>query len=298
MPVRYFVTNRDVPGVTAPQLQTAVAQRVRDLEQRADRVALGASSSASPTPSPVDDDGVSVIGFQSQSRSRPRARRDDASRVDDVTGADPRVRHLPQLERSHWSVAASGEAARFDVESIASHEIGHLLGLGHSALGETELRPDGGRARARQARGDVSDRVSAPATSRTARSKADDVAGISDIYRDVRVRRRIGQRSAARVTLNGAGVFGAHVTAFNPSTGALVGDVLARPARAASSSPGSTPGVYVVRVEPLDDADLDSFFDDDTPREHQLQGRRTSPSSSPCPPAARARPSRSRCNAK
>ena len=38
-----------------------------------------------------------------------------------------------------WSVAAGGEAGRHDVESIVLHEVGHLLGLGHSALGETEL---------------------------------------------------------------------------------------------------------------------------------------------------------------
>jgi hypothetical protein len=66
-----------------------------------------------------------------------------------------------------------------------------------------------------------------------------------------------------RVTLNGVGVFGAHVTAFNPVTGDLVGTfVLGQDGTFVLAT--LKPGVYVVRAEPLDDADLDSFFDADT----------------------------------
>ena len=44
-----------------------------------------------------------------------------------------------------WSVANGGDAGRQDVESIALHELGHLHGLGHSMLGETELIGGGRR---------------------------------------------------------------------------------------------------------------------------------------------------------
>jgi hypothetical protein len=65
-------------------------------------------------------------------------------------------------------------------------------------------------------------------------------------------------------------VFGAHVVAFNPATGALVGnfslDALGR-----FSIAGLTPGLYVVRVEPLDDADVESFFESEPPADIDLR---------------------------
>jgi hypothetical protein len=59
-------------------------------------------------------------------------------------------------------------------------------------------------------------------------------------------------------------VFGAHVVAFNPATGDLVaGFTLTDQGEFVIGE--LKPGQYIVRVEPLDDADLDSFFDTDTP---------------------------------
>ena len=95
-----------------------------------------------------------------------------------------------------WSVASGGQAQRFDVQSISTHEIGHLLGLGHSALGETELRPDGGRrVLGKNAvmfpiafpAGNIADRVLKP----------DDVAGISGDVSDVGLSRQPRQHQPA-----------------------------------------------------------------------------------------------------
>ena len=76
-------------------------------------------------------------------------------------------------------------------------------------------------------------------------------------------RRSIGAGTGAisgRVILDGAGVFGAHITAFHTTTGDLVsGFSLTSNGEFAIGSLPS--GLYVLRVEPLDDGALESFFD-------------------------------------
>ena len=99
----------------------------------------------------------------------------------------------------------------------------------------------------------------APGTIAGRTLRADDIAGISDLYPDGKFTEDTGSISG-RVTKSGQGVFGAHVVAFNPTTGALVGNFSLDPLGRFSIA-GLTPGLYVVRVEPLDDADVESFFE-------------------------------------
>ena len=89
--------------------------------------------------------------------------------------------------------------------------------------------------------------------------KADDVAGISDLYPAADSTRTTGTLSG-RVTKNGTGVFGAHVVAFDPATGSMVASFTLN-TNGQFSIGGLSPGPRVVRVEPIDDADIDSFFD-------------------------------------
>jgi hypothetical protein len=86
----------------------------------------------------------------------------------------------------------------------------------------------------------------------------DDIAGVSDLYPTAPAALETGG-IVGRVTKNGQGVFGAHVVAFNPESGALIGNftlnsngdfVIAR----------LPPGAYLLRVEPIDDAEPESFF--------------------------------------
>jgi hypothetical protein len=63
-----------------------------------------------------------------------------------------------------------------------------------------------------------------------------------------------------RVLQGGRPVFGAHVIAFNPATGqSIAGFALGDDG--SFQIAGLTPGPHVIRVEPLDDADVESFFD-------------------------------------
>jgi hypothetical protein len=206
---------------------------------------------------PFVDDGQSVIGF----RSRPDLDRTLGAATFEISSQTGAILESDIFLNSifQWSVADNGETNRFDVESILVHEIGHLLGLGHSALGETQVQAGGRGILGKAAvmfpiaygRGSVADRTLKP----------DDIAGIRDIYGTTEADRRLGA-IAGRVTLNGQGVYGAHVTAFNPVTGDLVSGF----SLSTSGSfviAGLEPGLYVVRAEPLDDADIDSFFDDE-----------------------------------
>lgn len=254
-PVRYFVANTGVPGVTAADFQNAVGRAFASW-QAVPTASITYQFAGVTAGSPGSDDGSSVLGF----RSRPDLDRVLASTsflIDSATGA--------LLESDiffnsafPWSVAQAGETGRFDLESIAVHEIGHFSGLGHSALGETELVSTGGR------RVTSSEAVMFPIAftsgSIAGRTlKADDVAGISDLYPDGDFTSTDGSVSG-RVTKDGQPLFGAHVVAVNAATGLMVGGFTLN-AQGQFSIGGLSPGLHVVRVEPLDDADVDSFFD-------------------------------------
>jgi len=258
MPIRYYVTNRDVGGATALQLQAAVQQGF-DTWAKVPTIALSSQFAGFTDAEPFVEDGASVIGF----RSRPdldRALGATTFQIDAVTGelieAD-----IFLNSAFEWSVTPGGTSGRYDVQSIATHEIGHFLGLGHSALGETEIQPAGGRRVIAKSAimfpiayppGNISDRT----------PKTDDAAGLAEIFSSSTFLHEFGQ-AKGRVTLNGAGVFGAHVTAFNPATGDLVGG-FCLDAQGNFVIGGLKPGLYLLRAEPLDDADLSAFFSSTT----------------------------------
>jgi hypothetical protein len=255
LPMRYSITNSGVANVTASQFQAAVASAFSTWEAVPSATFSGTFSSFTGAP-PFDDDGISVLGFA----DRPDLDRVLAATTFIINTTSGEVVESDIFFNSAfpWSTASGGETNRYDVESIALHEIGHLLGLGHSALGETELRASGGRrviaAGASMfpiafAAGNIEERV----------LRADDIAGVSDIYPGSSFRRQTGTISG-RVTKNGSGVFGAHVVAFNLQTGDMVGNFSLSESGSFAIA-GLQPGGYAVRVEPLDDADIDSFFD-------------------------------------
>jgi hypothetical protein len=252
-PIRYFITNRDVPGVTAPQLQQSVEHAFATWDG-VPNLGLSSQFAGFTGATPVSGDHANVIGFT----DRPdldRVLGATSFTVDTITG-EVLESDIFLNATFAWSVAPAGEAGRQDVESIALHEIGHLHGLGHSMLGETELIAGGRRVIGAEA---VMFPIafSAGALNRTLR--ADDIAGISDIYGGEPFRSSTGSISG-RVTKSGAGVVGAHVVAFNPATGKLVA-TFTLSEDGAFVVAGLDPGPQIVRVEPLDDADVASFLD-------------------------------------
>ena len=225
---RWWANTGGVPGVSAVQFQSELAQAFMTWEN-VPTASIAFEFAGFTAAAPFEDDDLSVLGFESEPD------------MDRVLGATSFIVDV-----------FSGTIIESDVffNSI-------FLGLGHSAIGETELRPDGGRRVLGSGavmfpislgRGVVADRVLQP----------DDIAGVSDLYPDGGFRDDTGI-VAGRVRVDNAPVKGAHVVAFNPQTGALVGNFSV--ADSSFRIAGLSPGPYVIRVEPIDDADIDSFLD-------------------------------------
>ena len=251
---RYYVTDRGASGLTATDLQGAAA-RAFATWQAVPTASISYQFAGYTAAPPGEDDGMSTLGFL----SRPDLSRVLASTsflVDNATG---------ELLESDiffnaafpWSTSPGGESGKFDLESIALHEIGHFSGLGHSALGETELRPQGGR-RVVAAEAIMFPIAFAAGTVSARTLRADDIAGISDVYPDGGVNDTTGSISG-RVTKNGQGIFGAHVVAFDLASGEMVGN-FSLTSSGAFVIARLSPGPHIIRVEPLDDADVDEFF--------------------------------------
>lgn len=253
-PIPYFVSEHDATSVSAADLRDAVGRAAATWSAAPSAQVRFAFQGMTPA-LPEVIDGRTTIGFL----DRPDLEQvlGATSFMIDTTTAAIIEADIFLNSRFIWSVAPTGVPGRVDLESIVLHELGHLLGLSHSALGETERTSAGNRRVVASgavmfpiamSSGTIAERVLHP----------DDVAGISDLYPTAAALTETGS-IVGRVTRNGQGVLGAHVVAFSPETGVSIGNfslntegefVIARlPA-----------GPYLLRVEPLDDADPESFF--------------------------------------
>jgi hypothetical protein len=127
--------------------------------------------------------------------------------------------------------ATNGDSSRYDIQAIATHEIGHLLGLDHSGLMSSVMFPFA-------TKGAISRRF----------LQYDDKAGVTELYPGASP--PTGQIRGT-ITHAGAPVFGGHVVATNSEGTPLVTTI---------TRPDGTyllrflpPDTYRVYVEPLDE---------------------------------------------
>jgi hypothetical protein len=127
--------------------------------------------------------------------------------------------------------STSADDSKFDIQSILTHELGHFLGLDHSALVSSVMGPFG---------------VTGVLDQRTL--AYDDIAGITEMYPTASS--IPGGRIQGTVRSGTAGVFGANVVAIDADGTSLVTTL--------SQADGSyvlrflPPGVYRVLAEPMD----------------------------------------------
>ncbi len=118
--------------------------------------------------------------------------------------ADADIEFNPSV---NFTTSPSPPSGTFSLQSVATHEEGHLLGLDHSGIGHTVMFPFGDSTAAHQ----------------QTTLAADDAIGISYLYPTSNFSTSTGTISGT-VNLSGTGVFGAHVVAVNANTGNAVTD--------------------------------------------------------------------------
>ena len=129
-------------------------------------------------------------------------------------------------------LTTSGESDRFDIQSVLTHEVGHMLGLDHSGLISSVMAPFA-----------IQDQTDQRVL------LYDDIAGVTEIYLNPDSTSSVGQITGA-VSSNGAAVFGAHVVAMDAS-GTVVTSTMS--ARDGGYTIRFLPeGDYRVYAEPLD----------------------------------------------
>ena len=145
---------------------------------------------------------------------------------------DPPIRDADILFNPNLIFSRDGAPGTYDLQSVATHEVGHLLGLDHTAIVSATMNPVAGL-------GVTFFRVLQP----------DDRIGCSVLYPEPEFSRTTGD-IAGSILLDGSGVYGAHVVALDEDGRAVTSALSGKDGSYRVS--GLLPGSYRLYAEPLD----------------------------------------------
>jgi hypothetical protein len=229
MPIRYAINREGTLHVANGSEFGAVHAAFRTWED-----APGSAIDFQPLPDTVagfGQDGVSTVTFAVPASVLGSSTLAATFSFWDTAGDDVTFREADIVFNPSFPLSTSGEPGAFDIQSVATHEVGHLLGLDHSAMVSSVMSPFAER-------GDLGRRP----------LQSDDVVGARAIYPDSVA--PPGGTIRGTIRLNGQPVWGAHIVATG-ADGTAITSILSR-------TDGTyelihvPPGNYTVHAEPLD----------------------------------------------
>lgn len=230
LPVPYRIHAGGLPGLGNGSESIAV-QRAFDTWENISSSAIAFRYEGTTPIQNGGNDGVNVISFQDTSFSFGTG----TIAVTLSSSSQGFFRDADILfnpSNSSIAFATDGRSDGFDIQAIATHEIGHFLGLDHTSIVSATMNPTGGR-------GTVFPRV----------LKSDDIIGASTLYPETTFLSATGGLRG-RITGAGTSLFGAHVVVLDVDGNAAVSTLTELDGTYQIS--GLAPGSYSIYVEPLD----------------------------------------------
>jgi hypothetical protein len=231
MPISYWINEKGLPGISNGSDMAAVQASFRTWEN-IQTASIQFTYKGTTPAATVGRDGQNVVTFIDT--SAPLGSSIIAATFSFFKTENGRL----LFDESDIAVnpsmdfSASGETNKFDIQSVLTHEVGHLLGLDHAGLISSVMVPFG-----------------APSQLDQRTLAYDDIAGVIEIYPNPSTLPATGQ-IRGMIQADAGPIFGAHVVAVDSNGTAVVSTL--------SQRDGSyvlrfvPPDTYRVYAEPLD----------------------------------------------